>query len=160
MAQLKKNIARLVLQGISILGILFGFSCFFVAIFIIFSILRGNLAIDYVGLIFLGALLVLGTYMIYTSYLMFRGRAFGAIKSISVLFALFLSVLVRQLGEVFTPTSVSGKTARLIEDIAGLASLLSIVVFYLICIKLLRRLLKAANVPKDISGTQHSTDKQ
>jgi hypothetical protein len=83
-------------------------------------------------------------------------------KSISVLFALFLSCLAHQLGlgKVFEATSVSEKTARLIEVIAGLASLLSIVVFYLICIKLLRRLVTAAYGTKEISGTQHSTDKQ
>ena len=74
--------------------------------------------------------------------------------------ALSLSGLVRQLGKVFAATSVNEKTVRLIEDIFGLASPLSIVVFYLICIKLLKRLLEVAYGTKEISGTQHSTDKQ
>lgn len=156
----KKNIARLVVQGISILGILFGFSCFFFAISTIFSILRGKLDITYGWLFYLAVMLVLGAFLLYPSYLMLRMRSFGVMKSISVLFALSLSGLVRQLDKVFLATSANEKTARLIEDITGLASLLSIVVFYFICIKLLKRLLKAANVPKEISSTQHSTDKQ
>lgn len=155
----KKNIARLVLQGISILGILFGFSCFGCAIFIIFSILRGKLAIDYVWLIQLAVMFVLGAFLLYPSYLMLRGRSFEVMKSISVLFALFLSGLVRQLVEVFTATSDSEKMVRF-EVILYIASLLSIVVFYLICIKLLKRLLQVGYGTKELSGIQHSTDKQ
>jgi len=163
MAQLKKNVARLVLQGISIFGILFGFTCFFTAIFIIFSMLRGKLAINYVWLIQLAVMFVLGAFLLYPSYLMLRGRSFNVMKSISVLLALSLSSLVFRalpLVKAFAATSDSEATARLIGDFFHVASLLSIVVFYLICIKLLRRLQQAAYGTKEISGTQRSTDKQ
>jgi len=144
MAYLKKKIARLALQVISVFGIIFGLSCFFTTFFVIFSISRGDIAFTYGWLFYLAVLLVLGAFLTYPSYLMLRGRSFEVMKSISILLALFSSILVEQLGEVFVATSVSEKTARLIEDIAGIASLLSIVVFYLIYDKLLKKLLELA----------------
>lgn len=163
MAQQKKNIARLVLQGISILGIIFGFCCFFSAIFIIFSILRGKLDIDFVWLIQLAVLLVLGAFLLYPSYLMLRGRSFEIIKSISVLLALPCFGLFWPFVEILT-TSGSGKMSRFIENIVVLASglffVVVVVLVYSICVKLLRRLVKAAYGTNNISGTQHSTDKQ
>jgi len=158
----KKNIARLVLQGISILGILFGLSLFCCATPIISWIQeeRRNLAIQCGLLIFPGALLILSIYLIYTSYLMLRGRAFGAIYSISVFLALFFSFLFDSLIEVFTTTSDSGKTTISIEDIMGFVSLLLFLLVYLICVVLLKKLLKVAYSPQEISGTQDSTDKQ
>ena len=159
MAKLKKNIARLVLQGISILGIFFGFSWVGCAIISAFPIEGDSRAIDYVGLIFSGVLLVLGTHLIYTSYLMFRGKAFGAIHLISVFLALIPFSLVVSLIKVYEATSDSEKIVKF-EDILYIASLPFLVFVYLICVMLFRRLLKAANVPKNISGTQHSTDKQ
>jgi len=158
----KKNIARLVLQGISILGILFGLSLFCCATPIISWIQeeRSNLAIQCGMLIFSGVLLILSIYLIYASYLMFRGRAFGAIYSISVFLALIFSGLFDSLIEVFTTTSYSGKMARFIEDILRFASLFFFLLVYLICVMLLKKLLKLAYSPQEISGTQHSTDKQ
>jgi hypothetical protein len=153
MAQQKKNIARLILQGISILGIFFGFTWVCGAIISVFPIERDNGVIDYIVLIFLGALLVLGTYTIYTSYLMFRGRAFGAIYLISVSLALIPFTLVLRLVEVFAAKSDK-------EKILSIASLLFLVFVYLICVMLLKRLLKAAYGTKEISGAQRSTDKQ
>jgi hypothetical protein len=153
----KKNIARLVLQGISILGIFFGFTWFCCPIAVVLTIHGDNLDIDALGyavLILSGALSILGVYLIYTSYLTLRGRSFEAIQLISVFLALTSFGLVQPL------VSASGKIASFLKDIAGLASLLFLVLVYLICVKLLKRLVKAANVPKNISGTQHSTDKQ
>lgn len=164
MAQLKKNIARLVLQGISILGILFGFISFLSGIAIIFSIQRDNLANICGSLIFSGALLVLGAYLIYPSYLMLRGRAFGVIKSIAAFLALIFSGFVNSLVEVYTNTLDSGTMSRFIEDIAGFASMLVFVLVfvlvYSISVKLLERLREAAYGHKNISGTQDSKDKQ
>jgi len=154
----KKNIARLVLQGISILGIFFGFIWLGCPIAFISGIQRVNHAIDdafyYALLILSGALSILGAYLIYTSYLMLRGREFGAIKLISAFLAMISFGMVQPL------VSASGKIASFIKDIAGLASLLFPVLVYLICVKLLKRLLKVAYGTKEISGTQHSTDKQ
>jgi hypothetical protein len=162
MVKEKKNIARLVLQGISILGILFGLSFFCCASAIIPAIQkeRSNLAIQCGMIIFSGVLLILSIYLIYASYLMFRGRAFGAIYSISVFLALIFSRLFDSLIEIFTTTSYSGKMSRFIEDILGFASLLFFLLVYLICVMLLKKLLKLAYSPQETSGTQHSTDKQ
>jgi hypothetical protein len=164
MAQLKKkNIARLGLQGIGILGIFFGFALFCCSIAVILTIQRDNLVIDafdYVWLVLSGSLLLVGANLIYTSYLMFRRRAFGAIKSISAFLAMISFGLVLPLVKVLTTTTDSEETARFIEDIFYFASLLFLVLVYLICVKLLKRLLKVAYSPKNISGTQHSTDKQ
>lgn len=156
MAQLKKNIARLVVKGISILGIFFGFIWLGspIAVISAITILKDNLAIYYAFLILSGALSILGAYLIYTSYLMLRGREFGAIKLISAFLAM------NSFGMLQPLVSASGKIASFIKDIAGLASLLFPVLVYLICVKLLRRLLKVAYSPQEISGTQHSTDKQ
>jgi len=160
MAQLKKNIARLVLQGISILGLLLGISLFCFAIVFIFSIQRDNLVILCLWLIISGGALVLGIYMMYTSYLMFRWRAFGAMEWISVLLAISSFGWVHQLVEFLATTSGSGRMPRFVEDIAYVADLPLPVLVYLICIKLLKKLLEVADSPKKISATQPSTDKQ
>ena len=165
MAQLKKNIARLILQGISILGIFFGFVCFLGGIsFMIFSIQRDNLSELCFSLIFLAWMWVLGIYLLYPSYKMLRGRSFGVIKSIAALLALMSLNLIDPFVEFFTTTLVSGKKARFIEDIVGCSSflffVLVFVLVYKISVKLLERLREAAYGPKKISGTQHSTDKQ
>lgn len=156
MAYLKKTIARLVVKGISILSILFGLTCFYIAAFEIILILRGEL--DKFDLLFVIFQLVVGAFLVYPSYLMLRGKSFEVIRSISALLALFSYGLVLQLGDVFTALSVSEKTAKLLEDITGFASLLSVVVFYLIYAKLFKMLLKAAYGPEKISEAQHSTN--
>jgi len=164
----KKNIARLVLQGISILGILFGLSLFCCATPIISWIQeeRSNLAIQFDLLIFSrvllipGVFLIFGIYLIFTSCLLFRQREYGAIKIISWFLALISFGLVLPLVKVLKTTTDNEKTARLIEDIFYVASLLFFMLVYLICVKLLKRLLKVSYRPKKISGTQNSIDKQ
>jgi hypothetical protein len=164
MAKQKKNIARLVLQGISVLGILFGCIFFFCGFVMIISIQRGNFANIFGSLIFSGALLALGAFLVYPSYLMLRGRSFNVLKSIAALVALIFSGLVYTLDEVYTNTLDRGKMSRFIEDIAGFASLIVFVLVfalvYKISIKLLERLKEAAHSPEKIPDTQHSTDKQ
>ena len=118
---------------------------------------RDDLAILCILLITSGALLVLGPYLMYDSYLMFRGRAFGAIKSISAFLAIF------SCGSVvgFAATSVSGELPACIGDIVvAFAPLLVLVLVYSICVKLLKRLLQVAYSPEEISETQRSADKQ
>lgn len=141
MAKLKKNTARLILKGMSILGMLLAFYFFLCAIFIIASLGRDPLVVQCSMLVFSGTVLVLGTYLMYSSYLMFRGRAFGALKPIcgSFLFVLFSEV--RSLVIFLSTTSVSGKEARSIEDRISFILLLLFLLAYAICVKLSKRFL-------------------
>jgi hypothetical protein len=164
MAQQKKIIARLILQGISVLGILFGCIFFFCGFIMIISIQKGNFANIFGSLIFSGALLALGAFLVYPSYLMSRGRSFRVIKTIAALVALIFSGLIHTLAEAYTNTLDRGRMTRFIDDIAGFASLIVFVLVFMlvykISIKFLERLKEAAYGPNQISETKNSTDKQ
>ena len=164
MAQQKMNIARLVLQAISILGILCGFAFFSSAIVMIFWFPRDNLTQLCILLIMSVWMVILGAFMLYPSYKMLRGRSFGVIKSISALLALISFSSVMQFADVFITTLESEKETRFIGIIVNFASFLfSALVFaivYKVSVKLLERLRIAAYGPKNISETQNSTDKQ
>jgi cytochrome bd-type quinol oxidase subunit 2 len=144
MAQPSKRIARLTLQGISILGMSFGFSCFVGAIDTVTWSGSEHLTILCGLLVLSGALLVLGVYLIYSSYLMLRGRAFGAIKPISV----FLAFLVLGLGvrsaKSLGAASVSGNLPRYVDVVCVLAAVVGFYVVLVVCIKLLTRLSEVA----------------
>ena len=152
MAQQKKKIARLVLQGISILGILFGFTSLYLAFVFTFSIQRdnifGSLIIPVYGF-------VLAAFLIYPSYLMLRGKSFGVIKTIAVLLAIIPFGLIGKHIETFTTLDSEKKTWSIF-----LVSVFVFVLVYIISVKLLERLKQAGYGPEKISETQHSTDKQ
>ena len=161
MGQLKKKIARLVLQGISILGMLFGFSLVYFPIEIVFSVPRDDLAPLCASLALLGTVLLVGLLLIYTSYLMFRRRSFGAIELIAI--GLSISVFGSVVNPIyhFLATSVSGIGARTIVGLASYFAALSLsVLVYLICTRLLKRLVKVAYHPEEVSETRHSKDGQ
>ncbi len=164
MAKLKKDTARLVLEGISILGILFGLTFFYIAIAMIFPIQRDNLTDLFFSLIFSVGGFVLAAFLIYPSYLMLRGRSFRVIKSIAALLALTLSSPIIHLSIAFTKTSDSEKKTWPSEPIVVLLSflvyVLVFVLVYKISVKLLERLKEAACGPEKTSETQNSTDKQ
>jgi len=158
MAQQKKIIARLVLQGISILGILLGFFCFLRAISLIFSIQRDDLNDIFFSPIFSVIMLVLASFLIYPSYLMLRGKSFAVVKGFSALLALISFILATRFVLFFSTTLDIEKKGRLIEFIVLLAPLLILVLVYRISVKLLERLKQDAYGPEKISETQHSTD--
>ena len=159
MAQQKKNIARLILQVISILGILFGIGLFSTSIAMIFSFDRENL---FGWLMFSGVGLVLAAFLIYPSYKMLRGKSFEVIKSIAALLALTSFNLI-PFAENLTKSD-SGEMSRITEDIIIFGSLalswLAFILVYKVSVKLLERLRIAAYAPKIIPETQHSTDNQ
>jgi len=163
MAQPKKNIARLALQGISILGILLGFSFFLGAIAMIFSFQKDNLTELCFSLFILLWMLVLGAFLMYPSYKMLRGRSFEVIKSISAFLALTSFGFIVPFTENIT-NSVTREMSIATKTIVDLASFLLLVLFsvlvYKISMKLLERLRVAAYSPEEISETQNSTDKQ
>ena len=148
MAQLKKKTARLILQGISILGILLGFSLVLSAIGTVLGLERDSLTILCGSLVLSAAVLALGVYVIYTSYLMFRWRAFAAITWISVLLALFLFGVAGQwLWLRFSmATSVSVELPHYVRAIGALAVLIGLYLFVSICIRLSQRLLEVAGI--------------
>ena len=164
MAQRKKIIARLVLQGISILGILLGFTFFYIAIGMIFLIQRDNLTELCLSLFISVCMFVLAAFLIYPSYLMLRGKSFGVIETIAVLLAWTLPAFVFLLVEAFTTTLDSEKKAWPTEPIVVLVCLLVyllvLVLVYKISVKLFERLKEAAYGPEKTSETQNSTDKQ
>ena len=150
MAKLKKNIAGLVLKGISILGILFGLSCVF-PIMMIFFIQRDDLDLLWLWLLLSGSLMLLGAWLMYDSYLMFRKKSFRAIKSIPAVLALFAFDLPVRLVKSFETASVSGRVTRYIEDVIAFASFIVawilFLLVYLIFTKLLKKLVEAAYGP-------------
>jgi hypothetical protein len=153
---IKKNTARLILKGISILGILFG--AFFVFFAIILSLLALIDDIDamFIWLFIIAVFFLLGAYMIYTSYRMFRWRSFGAIKAISVVLALYS--WASSLAFLDAATSFSDKLSGYIGDIIFfvfiIASWLIYVLVYIVCVRLLKGLLAAANRSEEISETE------
>ena len=163
MVQPKKIVARLALQVISVLGIIWGFMFFYFAINMIFSYPIDNL---YGWLMFSGGGLVFGAYLLYPSYLMLRGKSFGGLKSIAALLAFFSFILVCRLDTAFTSTLNSGtmassaKKREIVEFAFYIFSMIAFVLVYKISVKFLERLRIAAYGPLEISGTQNSTDKQ
>jgi hypothetical protein len=162
MAQTKKKFARLVLLGISILGVLFGLFCFFFAIDFIFTFERENISYLFFSLI-IGWMLILGAFLLYPSYKMLRGRSFDVLKSIAALLALSAFSLIEPLIE-FINTLINREMSigeqTIVDCGSFLLVLLIVVLVYKISIKLLERLQKAAYGPNQISETKHSTDKQ
>lgn len=160
MTQHNRTIVRWFLQGICVLGILIGvffiFSFFIFIFFFVFPIPRDDLlflCLEFLASVFM---LALGVFLICDSYLMLRGKAFGAIKDFSVLVALMFFSLVGPLCEYVESASVGKKKARFIEEIIGVSFLISFWLVYLICKKLLKRLVELAYGPEKMSGTQNS----
>jgi len=141
---MNKNTARLMLKGMSIIGILLAFYFFLCAIFVIASLGRDPLVVKCSMFVFSGAVLVLGAYLMYSSYLMFRGKGFQAMKPICGSFLFVLFSVVRPLVISLLTTSVSGEEARSLEDKISLTLLLLFLLVYSICVKLSKRLLTKA----------------
>lgn len=163
MAKQKKNIARLVLQGISILGILLGLTFFLFAIAMIFSLQKENLTELCFSLFIFVGMLVLGAVLIYPSYKMLRSRSFEAIKSISAFLALTFFSLPMPYAKDLT-TYLNSEMPTEIKAFADLAFFLLVafvsLLVYKISMKLLESLMKAAYGPEKIPETQESKDKQ
>lgn len=164
MAQRKKIIALSVLKGISIFGILIGLSLvYFTVVVILPTLLEDNfapenhLALRCGEFIFSGVVLIVGAYLVYTSCLMFRGRTFEAFKTFSVFVALSLFISVVDPLCRLPIEWVNGEEARALVGLASFFVALFLSVFvYLICVKLLKRLVEVAYGSEHISGTQNS----
>lgn len=150
MAQLKKNVARLVIKGIGLLGILQGVAFVCVSIALTPSLWKDGFDLPsfwFIILEVLVAMVVLGVFLTYTSYQMLRGRAFGAAKLISALLALDFFGLAEVASKSLTAPPVSEGTARWTNIVVHFAFFVGMFVVYAICMKLFNRLLAAAYGP-------------
>ena len=158
MMQLRKSIARLVLHAISLFGIVLGFAVVCAAIALIAGTEWDNIALVCASLGVSAAALALGAYLIYTSFLMFRRRAFGVIRLIPWLLALAIFGAVMQPVRSFAATSSSGRPARHVESLGVLALFIGLYLLASICSKLLERVLKAAYGPDELIPKDGSRD--
>jgi hypothetical protein len=159
MVRITRNTARLILQGISILGILFGFICILGGVMGLLSIQREDLTYLCLMLSLSVILFVVGLWLARDSYLMLRGRAFEAIKAISGLLAFVVFGWIESLlvGVEDAFPDVKGFVALEIVFIATwLPSVASAVLVYFVCTKLMNRLVEVAYGPQDMSGKQDS----
>jgi hypothetical protein len=154
----KRNLARFVLQGIALLGILFGLFVlyFFVAMF--FESMRPDFVLLCGGIVTSILVLAIGVYVIYISYLMLRGVTYAAIKPLGTLLALaFFSwsgpltlSLARMLGE---------KGLGYLGAAAGIASLPLAIAVYYVFTRILTRLSKVARESGINSKNEPSEEK-
>jgi divalent metal cation (Fe/Co/Zn/Cd) transporter len=154
MAKLKKNIARLILQGITIIGILCGGLLVIGAFDILLKIQREDLAVLFGSLIFSAVLLVIGVYLIYSSYRMLRLRAFTvATRGIPTTLAVcvfFMVFIVAERVMSWADTLANEGLARYVRLSCALVSLLVVFLGVSVFTKLSKRLLEAANVQPDL----------
>jgi hypothetical protein len=155
---MKKSIARLILQGISILGILAGGMLVIAGLGVLLEMQREDLAVLVSSLVASAAMLVMGVYLIYRSYLMWRLGAStvlvqAILRAIPVLWAACVVFGVAKPVISFADTLACEGLSRHVK-LSG--ALVSLVLFYLgvpVCTKLAKRLLKAAGIdPEEISG--------
>jgi hypothetical protein len=155
--QLKKIIALLVLKGISVLGLLLGLTCLLGPIMLACFIPRDDLdpALLCIMLITSVTMLVIGAWLMYDCYRMLRGKSFGVISSIPAVLAYMVFGSVVEPVHRFAITWVSGIRARTRVDLAsGLVALVCAVLVYVVCTKLLKRLLEAAYSPEELKNRQ------
>lgn len=145
MAKAKKNIARWVLQGISVFGIFLGLMCAYMAIAIPVATYREGSASRWFAFAFSALSLVLGAWLARACYLMLRRRSFEAIRSIFALVAIVVFGSVVDPLYRFAAASISGVQARAaVGLVCYFAALALAVLVYWTCTMLLKRLVKAA----------------
>jgi 4-amino-4-deoxy-L-arabinose transferase-like glycosyltransferase len=160
MVRATNNAARLVLQGISVLGILFGFICILGGTIGFFSIQREDFTSLWLVLSISVILLVVGAWLARDCYLMLRGRAFERTKAISGLLAFVLFGWVESLfvGVDDAFVDVKGFVGDIVFLATWLPSVVCAVLVYSISTRLLNKLVETAHGPQDRSGKQHSVD--
>jgi len=144
---MKKNIARLVLQGIIILGILIGGMLVIAAIGILLEMQTEDIAVLSGSLVLSAVLLVTGVYAIYSSYQMLRLKAFAkAIKGIPASLAACVFLAAAPIMS-WIDTLASKELARYVRLSCILVSFLLFCLGISFFTRLFKRLLEAANEP-------------
>jgi len=135
-----KDYMRLILQGLAVLGGLFGLSAIYCGIhFIVFG--RSEYAIRLFNALMFFAM---GGYFLMTAYLMIRKFSAGALKHFSAIVAVILfGPVVRYLEPVAEKFRQDNRDSWHIVIV--LLPLLCLVVVYKVCTKLLIRLTKPKN---------------
>ena len=105
-------------------------------------------------------MLALGIVLIRDSYLMLRGKAFGAAKDFSLIVTLTYFALAEPFLFIYENTLNGKRMTGFIEDIITIAFFVSVWGVYKICVELLKRLVEMAYGPQVLSGTQSSSDEQ
>jgi len=147
MTKQKKNIARLFLQGIIILGILIGGLLVIAAIGILLEIQKDkdDLVVLFGSLVLSAVFLVIGVYAIYSSYQMLRHRAFAAAtKGIPSSLATSVFLAIEPVMS-WTDTLASKELTRHVRLFCALVSLLFFFLAISVFTKLFKRLVEAAN---------------
>ena len=144
MERLKRhNYSLMVLQAIAIIYGFLGAFIIYLAALGLCQIPSGNMVILLLCIFVTVLMLVLGTYFIVLSYLMFRGISFAAIKPFSFVLAFLLWFFLERF---FDPISkcLGGKNLTLPQSIAVFTPLFLAIIVYFICKKVLGKLAKNA----------------
>lgn len=143
---MNRNLARLILQGIALLGILLGLFVFCIFLAMFFESMRPDFVLLCGGIVISILVLAIGVYLIYISYLMLRGLSYAAIKPLGTLLAFafyfWFSPLTwsyaRMLGE---------KGMKFIGATVGIVSLPLAIAVYYVFTRILARLSKVGSEP-------------
>lgn len=143
----QKKTAGLILHGISIIGILSGGLLVVAALGILLEMERESLAVLCGSLALSVALLAIGVYLTYTSYLLLRRRAFTVVtREIPTVLPACVFLLVEPVIS-WADTLPNEELARYVRLSTALVSLLLFCLGVHVCSKLAQALLKAADVP-------------
>ncbi len=142
----KRNLARFVLQGIALLGILFGLFVFYISVAMFVESMRPDIILLCGGIVISILILAIGVYLIYISYLMLKGLSYAAIKPLGKLLAFAFYFwfspltwsLARMLGE---------KGMKFLGATVGIVSLPLAIAVYYVFTRILARLSKVASEP-------------
>ncbi|OHB79933.1 MAG: hypothetical protein A2Z25_07850 [Planctomycetes bacterium RBG_16_55_9] len=150
MAPIKEKIARLVLKVISIFGILCGGMLVIVALAVLLEIQRKDIAVLFGSLALSAVLLIIGVYLIYTSYLMLRLRAFTVVaREIPTLLAACVFIVSERVMS-WADTLASEELSRYVKLSCALVSLILFFLGISVFTKLSKRLLDAAKKDKGV----------
>jgi exosortase/archaeosortase len=141
-----RNYLRLILQGLAVVGGLWGLFAIYCGIhFIVLGYTNSSkYAMRLVNTLMF---LAMGGYLLMTAYLMVRKFSAGALKHFSAIVALiFFGFAFRYLEPI--AEKVRQDKAEMLHIFIGLLPFLCLVVVYRICTKLLIRLTKAPNDQK------------
>ncbi len=141
-----QNTARLVLYGISLMGILSGGLLVFAALGVLLEMEREDLAVLCGSLVVSAVLLAIGLHLIYTSYLMLKRRAFTIVtRDIPTLLPACVFLVVEPVMS-WADTLPDKELARYVSISTALVCLVLFCLGVSFCKKLAKGLLKAAGV--------------
>ncbi len=144
---IRQRMARLVLNGIGIIGILSGGLLAFASLGALLEIERENLALLCGSLVFSAVLLAMGVHLAYTSHLMLRHKAFKTITN-GIAYSLPACIfLAAEPVHSWVDTLPSRELTHYVRMSTILVSFILYCLGVSVCKKLAKGLVKAANGP-------------